>query len=272
MFSIWSGAQHTTSSSAVPDHFQWQGDYQKTKDGSSCETRDLRNFTRILPAATDYTNAMISSGPALDDNGLAGSAAHESLSSLLCPPGVPGPANANFERHQLFHCPPHPMEACSFPADEHSHHCSGHEEYQHYNRQSNLQQSHGLSPTSAMMEREDSHRSINSTHSRRSRRSLPPGTARYASASCGLLINLTLLSRRIACETCNKWFHGQFCRRNLTRHTQTAHRGNAALTYVCMVPGCDHAYKRSDALRVHEGKAHPTLFAPRESRSKRPDE
>ena len=257
---------------AAPDHYERRGGYQQTQDGSSCQTQDLQNTTKILPPMTDYTNAMISSGSALDDNGFVSSTAYDSLSSLLCSPGIPEPANANIEPHRLFKYCPQPMESCSFPAEEHSHRCGGHEEYQHYERQSKLQQSHGLNPSSATMERGDSHRSTSSTHSKRSKRSLPPITARYASSSCGLPVNLTLLSQRIACETCNRWFHGQFCRRNLTRHTQTAHRGNTPLTYVCMIPGCDHTYKRSDALRVHEAKAHPTLFAPRESRSKRPDE
>lgn len=158
----------------APDQYQSQGGYQQTQDGSSCQERNLRNnFAGTLPPATDYTNAMISSGPAVDDNGVVSYTAQESLFSLLYLPGTSTPTNADIERHQLFNAPLHPTMPCPFPAHDHSHHCGGHEEFQRYHCQYNVRQSDSLMPSAVMMERGNSHRSIGSTHSRRSRRSLP---------------------------------------------------------------------------------------------------
>ncbi|KAJ8107046.1 hypothetical protein OPT61_g9134 [Boeremia exigua] len=66
----------------------------------------------------------------------------------------------------------------------------------------------------------------------------------------------------ISCCLCGASFSGKYCKRNLTRHKQTVHPAGEVLMYHCKQPNCRRAYKRSDALRVHQSKKHPGSHPP----------
>lgn len=257
---------------ATHSHSHSQEGHRHIPVRASYQAQNIRGVARAVAPATGYASAIDTSDSAVDDNSVSSFTAHESVFQLSCPPGASAPIDADPERHHAFDIPSQAVRPCPYPVQEHSHHCSDHKEHLRYDYRSNLRESHNRNLSSTVIERGNSHHIPSLTNSRQSERPLSPDKARYCSSSCVSFEGLMMFSERLVCKTCNTPFTGSYRRRNFTRHKQTAHGDGAIPLYACAVPGCDRAYKRGDALRVHEGRIHPTLFAPRQSRSKRPEE
>ncbi|KAF1925320.1 uncharacterized protein M421DRAFT_94780 [Didymella exigua CBS 183.55] len=240
---------------SAPVHRLPQRDDYPAQAGVAYRASGPHRLAEALSPAMAYTNAMTTGGFAADSHSSVHTAARASPSSLLPSANFSGTTNDYLESPYPSNIPPYQAESYSFPIHEQSNQYGGHDKNLHYSRRPGLQHLDGRSTnTSAAMERGDSQYSATSTFSRRSRRSLSSGTP----------------SQTIACETCNTSFSGRFRRRNLTRHTRTTHGDDTAPLHACMVLGCGRTYKRSDALRAHEGKKHLDLLGPRPSRLRRP--
>lgn len=200
---------------------------------------------------------------------------HDNLSRVNFAPayGTMIPYQGSGQEHLsgVTHSFEHHLEPCPFPYDEHSHLCNGHiEQLPHPGDQevpdarptteSNFLKPGALDNYTAM-ERGDSRQSFASTTSRRSR--ISATSARYVKSINTARKGLTSVSQTRTCEECNRAFTGKYSKRNLTRHRQSVHPDHDAQPFSCEVPGCGRTYKRSDALRVHQGKVHAHPRQPR---------